>query len=133
MDLFSLNTDSNLYLNFAFPKPRCQYFSPHSFSMFKNTVQNNNDACFSLLHNNVKSLKRNLENFQVHLLDELDYHFSVIGVTETKITSINVLDFNPNLPNCEFEYAPTPLFCGIYISNNWVCLGVKTCEVFLCL
>ena len=106
MDLFSLNTDSNLNpdCNFSFPKPRCQYFSPHSFSMFKNTMINNNDANFSLLHNNVRSLKRNLENFQVHLLDELDYHFSVIGVTETKITRTNVpLDFNPNLPNYEFD------------------------------
>ena len=31
------------------------------------------------------SLRRNLENLQVHLLDELDYRFSVIGRTETKL------------------------------------------------
>ena len=52
MYLFSLNTDFNLDpgCNFAFLKPRCQYLSPHSFLMFKNTMINN-DASFSLLLN----------------------------------------------------------------------------------
>ena len=45
------------------------------------------DSCVSVLHNNVRSLRRNLENFQVHLLDELNCDFSVIGVSETKIIS----------------------------------------------
>ena len=53
-------------------------FSPHSFSKFQHTVYNDQD-CFSLLHNNVRSLKRNLKNLHVHLLHELDYNFSVIG------------------------------------------------------
>ena len=79
LDLFSLNIDSNLNpdCNFAVQQIRCQYFSPPSFSMFKNTLKVNKDACFSLLHNNVRSLKRNLENLQAHLLDELDHNFSL--------------------------------------------------------
>ena len=68
---------------------RCQYFSPHSFSKFKNTAHNDQD-CFSLL----TSLTRNREYLQVHLLDELDFNFSVIGVTETKITSTDSLNLN---------------------------------------
>ena len=67
-------------------------FSPHSFSKFKHTVYNDRD-CFSLLHNNVRSLKRNLKNLHVHLLHELDYNFSVIGVTETKKTIADSVNF----------------------------------------
>ena len=67
-------------------------FSPHSFSKFKHTVYNDQD-CFSLLHNNVRSLKRNLKNLHVHLLHELDYNFSVIGVTETKKTIADSVNF----------------------------------------
>ena len=69
--------------------------------------------CFSVLHNNVRSLRRNVkENFQVHLLDELNFDFSIIGVSETKIISGKNLDFNPNIPGYIFEYAPTPLASG---------------------
>ena len=50
-------------------------------------------STFSLLHNIARSLKGNLEDFQVHLLDELQYRFNVIGVTETKIT-----EDNPKIP-----------------------------------
>ena len=75
-------------------------------------MRNENNASFSLLHNNVRSLRCNLENFQVHLLDELDYPFSVIGISETKITTSTGLDFNPHIPNYQFEYVPTPLLCG---------------------
>ena len=64
---------------------------------------------FALLDNNVGSLKRNLENLQAHLLDELYHNFSIIGVSETKITRRNSLDFNPDLTNYKFEYVPTPL------------------------
>ena len=67
-------------------------------------------------------MRRNLENFQSHLLEELQLHFSVIGVTETKITNSNLpLDFNPSIPNYRFEFVPTPLSAGgvgMYIHND---------------
>ena len=55
------------------------------------------------------SIKRNLENFQVHLLDELNFEFSIIGVSETKIISGKEMDFNPSISGYVFEYVPTPL------------------------
>ena len=61
-------------------------------------------STFSLLHNIVRRLERNLDDSQVDLLDELQYRFNVIGVTETKIT-----EDNPKIPGYSFEYAPTPL------------------------
>ncbi|CAH3017667.1 unnamed protein product, partial [Porites evermanni] len=66
----------------------------------------------TLFHNNVCSLKSNLENLQTHLLNELDFHFNIIGVTETRITNSNFIDFNPNITGYNFEYVPTPLSAG---------------------
>ena len=57
-------------------------------------------STFSFLQNIVRSLKRNLDDFQVHLLDELQYRFNVSGVTETKTT-----ENNPKIPCFLFEYA----------------------------
>ena len=57
----------------------------------------------------------------MHLLDELEHHFSVIGVSETKITKTSLLDFNPSIAGCEFEYVPTPLAAGgvgMYIKSD---------------
>ena len=65
-----------------------------------------------MFHNNVRSLRSNLENLQIHLLDELKYGFSVIGISETKITEEKGLDFNPSIPGYSFEYVPTPPAAG---------------------
>ena len=79
------------------------------------------DSSFSLLHNNIRSFKRNLENFQVHLLDEFNFEFSIIGVSETKIISGKEMDFNTRIPGYVFEYVPTPLASGgvgLYINDS---------------
>ena len=90
-----------------------RYYSPYSFYKFKSELPSRvSDSSFSLLHNNIRSLKRNLENFQVHLLDKLNFEFSIIGVSETKIISGKEMDFNPCIPGYVFEYVPTPLASG---------------------
>ena len=64
---------------------------------------------------------RNLENFQVHLLDELKFEFSIIGVSETEIISGKEMDSNPSIPGYFFEYVPTPLVSGgvgLYINDS---------------
>jgi hypothetical protein len=68
-------------------------------------------SSFSIFHNNIVSINRNLENLTV-LLDELDFYFSIIGVTETKITKSNESNFHPTIPGYCFEHAPTPLASG---------------------
>ena len=126
LNLFNLNIDSNANpdRNLNIQPIQCKYYSPHSFSQSfkKQSPALSNNSQFSFLHNNVRSLRRNLENFQVHLLDELQLHFNVIGVTETRITNFNIpLDFDPSIPNYNFEYVPTPLSAGgvgMYIDNG---------------
>ena len=96
-----------------------QHYSPYSFYKFKSELPSRvSDSSFSLLHNNIRSLKRNLENFQVHLLDELNFEFSIIGVSETKIISGKEMDFNPSIPGYVFEYVPSPLEVLACILSN---------------
>ena len=83
--------------------------------------ENDRNETFSILHNNVGSLRQNLENLETHLLNELDFDFDVIGITETKITDNSLpLVTNFNIEGYTFEYVPTPLASvgvGIYVSN----------------
>ena len=67
-----------------------------------------------------RSLRRNIDNFQVHLLSELDFQFSVIGLTETRNRSTNI--YNLSLPNYNFEYISSPIRAGgvdVYINDTY--------------
>ena len=104
LGIFNLNTvlDVNLSTDCNLPKQRIQsrYFSPHSFNMFKKNLSKGLvDSTFSVFHNNIASISRNLENVSI-LLDELDFPFNVIGITETKITILNENNFHPSIPGC---------------------------------
>ena len=90
---------------------RSRYFSPHSFVRTILIIsQNALSSSFSVCHNNVR-LKGNIENIQTHL-EELEFHFDVLGILETKITNSNVYIFTPLIPGYNFEFAPTPLASG---------------------
>ena len=121
LDLFDLNStllgDTNIDPDQnTMQRIQSQYFSPHSFSK---RIANSSNPSFSILHLNVRSLKRNLEKLQDHLLAELNLPFSVIGITETRIKNTKLLDFNPHVDGYNFEFVPTPLSAGgvgVYIS-----------------
>ena len=57
-------------------------------------------------HANRQSPKKNSESLQSHILSELNVHFGLIAVTETRINNEN-LDFNRAIPNYNFEFVPT--------------------------
>ena len=76
LDLFTLNVRENINpdLNICNHRIQSNYYSPHSFNVLRNRLSSSDDDVnlnFSVLHNNIRSLRRNLENLQVHLLDEL--------------------------------------------------------------
>ena len=112
LDLFSLNDKNNSSIdpdsNTLFENLRCNYFSPYAF--VKNFKEKNN-ATFSFFHTNIRSLQKNLESFQNHLLSELCFHFDIMGVTETRISN-EVLSFNPSIPGYNFECLSTHLSAG---------------------
>ena len=76
----------------------------------------------SFLHTNIRSLKKNFEEFQHHVLSELNFSFSVIGVSETRICDSECSsNFVPELPGYYFESVPTPLSAGgvgLFIDQN---------------
>ena len=125
IDLFSLNADNvnKSDLEYSSIRPvRCKYYSPLSFSLLTNKLYKQVFRSQLTLFHNVCSLKSNLENLQTHLLSELDFHFNIIGVTETRITNSNFIDFNPNITGYNFEYVPTPLSAGgvgMYIDSDF--------------
>ena len=45
------------------------------------------DSNISFNHTNIRSLKRNLEKFQTKILAELEFHFNIIVVTQTRMNS----------------------------------------------
>ena len=125
MDIFTLNsfpdkkTDFDPYTTAI----SCRYFSPHSFCHSKRQFQLSPIDGLSFLHTNIRSLKSNLEKIQTHLLEELDFHFKIIGILETRIRNeLGDLDFNTMIPNYNFEYVPTPLSAGgvgMYIDQRF--------------
>ena len=124
LDIFKLNTglDDNV-INMQNKQIVSNYYSPHSFEQWtnKNSKALEKDDTFSIFHNNVRSLCRNLEHLETHLLNELDFKFDVVGVTETKINNSSPLLFNPNISGYNFEYVPTPLASGgvgLYIDKT---------------
>ena len=122
INLFDLNTilDSNIspYENLHNNQMKSRYFSPHAFHHAKSKWPNN---CFSVFQNNITSLNQNLENLQTHILEETDFHFDVIGISETKISNANLETSAFNIPGYRFEFVPTPLAfggVGLFIKNN---------------
>ena len=110
LDLFSLNANTDLDNNNSFSRIRSKYYSPHSFEKMKNSLTKTDiEHSFSAFHNNMRSIRSNLEYLECHPLAELDFYFDVIGISETKITNSNS-DVNiPKIPGYNFEFVPTPL------------------------
>ena len=123
LNLFKLNPGNNLNIN---PDEKClgkvlksKYFSPLTFKKAMSSYIP--DSSFSLVHNNIRSLRKNFEDLQNQVLSELTIDFSIIGVTETRIYDSDGLDLIPSLPGYCFESVPTPLSAGgvgFYINNK---------------
>ena len=101
---------------------KCKYYSPESFTKIEKDPHDSSDSRFSFFQNNVCSLRRNVEHLQTQILDELDFSFSVIGITETRIKQNSFNDYNYNITGYSFEFVPSPLAAGgvgMYINNRF--------------
>lgn len=55
------------------------------------------------------------------MLDELDFNFSLIAITETRISNGNEINYESNIQGYAFEFVPTPLSAGgvgMYINEK---------------
>ena len=92
------------------------------------------ESSFSIFYNNIVSLNKNLEKLVTHYLENLDFHFDIIGITETKITHTNQ-NFATKIPAYAFENVPTPLASGgvgLFIDENlnYILLEKEAHEAF---
>ena len=116
-DIFNMNSfNANVDPDFSClePRLRSRYLSPHSFpETIKSKMNQNHRNFISILHSNIRSLRKNFEQFHHHVLSELKVSFSVIGLTEIRIRDGACNENPPSLPNYYFEYVKTPLSAGL--------------------
>ena len=113
----NINNNIDPDRNFLLQPTRCKYYSPHSFSKLQDIHSFHPN--FSVFHSNIRSLKRN--QFQNHLLSELNFQFNIIAVTETRVYNEDIRHLNLTLANYNFEFVPTPLAAGgvgMYIDDT---------------
>lgn len=88
LDLSNLNAriDYNLSpLGQSHMRIHSRYFSPHSLRDMKTKqLEDDIETTFSIFHNNVVSLNRNLENLQTHLLYELVFTLMLLETLRLK-------------------------------------------------
>ena len=120
--LSKIQTLNNIDIDQQLPnQTNFSYYSIHDFhdnSVIRSSKNNNS---FSLLHCNIRSLVRNSDKLY-SLLHDLQYPFSIIGLSETKIKSDqDLLLGNISLPGYDFLSQPTLTNAGgvgVYVNAN---------------
>ena len=97
--------------------------------------ENERLSSFSIFHNNFLSINKNLENLQTQILEDLEFHFDIRGISETKTTNSNSAISVPTIPGYNFEFVPTPLASGgvalfMYDRHGYRILEKTSNEVF---
>ena len=73
---------------------------------FENTTNRDVVSDFFILHTNIRSLRKNIEHFQCHVLSEVKHNFTVLGVTETRLCEGESIDsISSPLPQGSHEIA----------------------------
>lgn len=100
-------------MTFIDPSITCNYYTQENFNDF---IQKNDISLdsFSVLHLNIRSLPKNSTNFSC-LLDGINLKFSVIGLSETWLSSNNYDLYNVENYNCEHSYRQTRVGGGVSI------------------
>ena len=82
-------------------------YSVHDFHSSHDIIEcSSQEKSFSALHCNIRSLSSNQDNFS-HMLACLDFPFTLIGLTETKIRINESPIINVNIPGYYFVSEPT--------------------------
>ena len=104
------------------------YYLTHDFHKLHNKNSNKtNSTNFSVLHTNICSLQGNFNNLEQ--LNNLEYEFDIIGLTETWHTEGNqnfISGLLTGYQNYEGISGSTLKGCGFYIKNNIICCKART-------
>ena len=97
------------------------YYTTHEIHSNNDIIQClSYDKALSALHCNIRSLAANHDNF-LHLISELSYKFSLIGLSETKLSIDIELISNIDIPGYNFISEPNHSNAGgvaFYINDN---------------
>ena len=110
-----INNVINFYLLSSNPI-NCKYFNIDDFC----SSNFDNNGSFSAFHMNVSSLTANFDELS-SLLSLLNFEFSILGLTETRIKNNNV-SIQIGIEGYSYEHTPTESSCGggiLYISNKF--------------
>ncbi len=116
--------DHNLNFNCNF-----KYYTIHEFHKLCNKTNQDKSPLFSLLHTNICSLNKNLENLEL-LTTSLGHKFDVIALSETWLTKKNESTIN-NLSLSGYQKYHGTLGkslkggCGFFVSED-VCFTPRT-------
>ena len=90
--------DKHLFDENAFLSLNAEYYTVEDIKNKLNSSFDNSDNSFSVIHLNIRSMRKNFESFRLFLA-ELQYEFSMICSTETWCSDETILsDSNLQLP-----------------------------------
>ena len=95
----------------------CKYFNIDEFC----SSNFDNNGSFSAFHMNVSSLTAHFDELS-SLLFLLNFEFSILGLTETRIKKNNNVSIPISIEGYSYEHTPTESSCGgaiLYISNKF--------------
>ena len=101
-------------------KVNFNYFNTHDFHCSPNLQSSNSQKSFSILNCNIRSIHVNYNNL-TQMLHDLNYTFSIIGLSETWISATHNQSMNIDLPGYSFVSQPTTRRAGgagLYINND---------------
>ena len=106
--------DPDIHFNRETP---CDYFIENQFNEMLKREQYS-DADFSLLHLNIRSLQRNINNL-TNLLSSLEINFSIVGISETWLgASFHSVDIDGFRFVHKYRQSRPGGGVGLYVSND---------------
>ena len=125
---FELNTDVNLPLYDIDPDMNFYHLLSHTANSdyyledsFNTLCRDSslNENCFSIIHSNIRSIKKNINDFTLYL-NSLDLKFSVIAFSETWLNDATCSLYNIDGYHSENNYRTTRKGGGVslYIKNS---------------
>ena len=99
------------------------YYTTHEFHILTEKLNLNRKNDFSIFHSSICSLQSNIDNMQI-LIDNLDFQFDVLAVTETWYTKDN-FHFTPGIIEGYHRYegntgSSVKEGCGFFIKDTLV-------------
>lgn len=98
------------------PSINCKYYDTNEFVVSSKSFKSN----LSFFHLNIASLSLHFDSFK-QLLSQLNFSFSLIGITETRFSQFH--EVSESLPGFSLEHTPTESTAGgalLYISNTLI-------------